>query len=56
MCGTQDKNPRDLLMHLHYWHHLAIKWHNDNMAGKEATFLPEGFTWRTTPEMKTWNE
>ncbi len=51
MCGTQDKNPRDLLMHLHCWHQLIIKFHNDNMSGKPTPFLPEGYTWRTTPEM-----
>ncbi|MDR1114058.1 MAG: ClbS/DfsB family four-helix bundle protein [Candidatus Margulisbacteria bacterium] len=58
MCGTQDKNARDLLMHLHRWHEMVIKWHKDNLAGKEAAFLPQGFTWRTTPELnlKFWHE
>jgi hypothetical protein len=58
MCGAQDKNARDLLMHLHHWHKMLIKWHKDNTAGRAAVFLPEGFTWRTTPALnaKFWQE
>ena len=58
MCGAQDKNPRDLLMHLYNWHLMIIRWHDDNMAGKEVAFLPEGFSWRTTPELNAgfWKE
>jgi len=51
MCGVQDKNARDLLMHLHAWHEMLLKWYGDNVAGKEAPFLPEGFNWKTTPEL-----
>jgi len=51
MCGTQDKNARDLLMHLHAWHEMFLKWYGDNMAGKETPFLPEGFSWKMTPEL-----
>lgn len=58
MCGTQDKNARDVLMHLVRWHEMVIAWHDDNMAGKKTNFLPEGFNWRTTPELnfEFWNE
>ena len=58
MCGVQDKNARDLLMHLHNWHEMLIKWYESNMNGKEATFLPDGFTWKTTPELnfEFWEE
>ena len=51
MCGVQDKNARDLLMHLHEWHKLLIDWHDKNMAGERVSFLPEGFSWKTTPEL-----
>ena len=51
MCGTQDKNARDLLMHLHAWHELLLGWYESNMAGREAAFLPEGYSWKTTPEL-----
>ena len=32
---------------------MLIKWYRDNMGGKETAFLPEGFTWRTTPELNS---
>jgi hypothetical protein len=51
MCGTQDRSVRDLLMHLHSWHEMLIKWYRDNTAGKETAFLPEGFGWRDTPKL-----
>lgn len=58
MCGVQDKNPRDLLMHLHDWHKMLIDWYDSNMNGKEAAFLPEGYSWKTTPELNKefWNK
>lgn len=51
MCGTQDKNARDLVMHLHAWQKMLLEWYEANMAGHEVGFLPEGFTWKTTPEL-----
>lgn len=51
MCGVQDQNARDLLMHLHEWHKMLISWYESNVAGQEVAFLPEGFTWKTTPEL-----
>ena len=51
MCGVQDRSARDLLMHLHAWHEMLLRWYEANMAGKEAPFLPEGFSWKTTPEL-----
>lgn len=51
MCGIQDKNARDLLMHLHEWHKMMIEFHNKNTNGEKATFLPDGFSWKTTPEL-----
>ena len=51
MCGVQDKNARDLLMHLHEWHKMLIEFYDKNMAGEKTSFLPEGFTWKTTPEL-----
>ena len=51
MCGVQDKNVRDLLMHLYEWQRMLILWHDKNMAGRKVAFLPEGFNWRMTPEL-----
>jgi len=51
MCGMQDKNARDLLMHLHDWHEMLVKWYESNMSGNGVAFLPEGFGWRDTPRL-----
>ncbi|MCL1839894.1 ClbS/DfsB family four-helix bundle protein [Candidatus Saccharibacteria bacterium] len=51
MCGVQDLNARDLLMHLHEWHEMFLRWYEDNMSGKDVPFLPEGFSWKMTPEL-----
>ena len=58
MCGTQDRNVRDLLMHLHKWHMMLVRWYEGNMMGEEVNFLPEGFNWKTTPalNMEFWEE
>ena len=51
MCGVQDQNARDLLMHLHEWQKMLIEFHDKNMAGERVAFLPNGFNWKTTPEL-----
>jgi len=51
MCGIQDKNDRDLLMHLHEWHKMVLNWYKSNMEGKKTSFLPEGYTWKSTPKL-----
>ena len=51
MCGAQDKNTRDLLMHLHDWHEMLLDWYRSNMDGVEKSFLPDGYSWKTTPEL-----
>jgi hypothetical protein len=51
MCGTQDRNPRDLLMHLWQWQEMLYLWHNENMKGNATNFLPDGFSWKTTPDL-----
>jgi hypothetical protein len=51
MCGIQDKNTRDLLMHLYEWQKMLIDWHDKNMAGEKVSFLPDGFNWGKTPEL-----
>lgn len=41
----RDRNVRDVLVHLHEWHLLLLTWVESNMAGKDAKFLPQGYTW-----------
>jgi hypothetical protein len=51
MCGIQDKNMRDLLMHLYEWQKMLIDWHDKSMTGEKVPFLPDGFNWGKTPEL-----
>lgn len=48
---SRDRNVRDVLIHLYEWHQLLIKWIDSNMSGKEASFLPEPYNWKTYGEM-----
>lgn len=48
---SRDKNLRDVLIHLHEWHQLLIKWIRSNSEGKKAPFLPEPYNWKTYGEM-----
>lgn len=54
----RDKNIRDVLVHLHEWHHLLINWIKNNEEGKESPFLPEPYSWKTYGKMNIefWNK
>lgn len=43
----RDRCVRDVLVHLHEWHHLLVTWVEANMGGHERAFLPDGYTWTT---------
>jgi len=43
----RDKNVRDVLMHLHEWHGLMLKWIENNKGGIRKPFLMEGYSWKT---------
>lgn len=47
----RDKNIRDILVHLHEWHQLLLKWVTSNQNGDTKSFLPEPYNWKTYPEM-----
>lgn len=47
----RDKNLRDVLMHLHEWHNLLLKWIANNKAGVRKPFLMEGYNWKTYGDM-----
>ena len=47
----RDKNLRDVLVHLHEWHVLLLKWVEANTNGVRVSFLPEGYNWKTYPQM-----
>lgn len=48
---ARDKNVRDVLIHLHEWHNLLLRWVEANLAGEDRTFLPETYTWRNYGRM-----
>lgn len=47
----RDKNLRDVLVHLHEWHNLNLKWVEDNQKGIARPFLMEGYNWKTYGDM-----
>lgn len=48
---ARDKNLRDVLIHLHEWHGLLIRWITANRGGEAASFLPEPYNWKTYGKM-----
>lgn len=47
----RDKNIRDILIHLYEWHQLLLIWVSSNMKGKNTSFLPKPYNWKTYGEM-----
>ena len=47
----RDKNVKDILVHLHEWHTLMLKWVENNRAGSRKPFLMEGYNWKTYGDM-----
>lgn len=43
----RDRCVRDVLVHLHEWHLLLLRWVATNRAGEAAPFLPPPYNWRT---------
>lgn len=53
-AGTMNRNIRDVLMHLHHWHLMMMKWHEVGMRGEKPQIPAPGYTWKTTPELNHW--
>lgn len=49
--GTMNRNIRDVLGHLHYWHLLFLDWYEVGMKGEKPDMPAKGYTWKTTPEL-----
>lgn len=47
----RDQNVKDVLIHLYEWHTLLLKWITSNTKGEKKPFLPDGYNWKTYPEM-----
>ena len=52
--GTMNRNIRDVLTHLHYWHLLFFNWYQVGMSGEKPDMPQKGYTWKTTPELNKW--
>ncbi len=48
---SRDKNVRDVFIHLYEWHQLALRWIEQNQAGKKVNLLPAPYTFKTIAEM-----
>ncbi len=43
-----NKNPRDVLTHLHEWQLMMLDWYKTGMSGKKPNMPAEGYSWKTT--------
>lgn len=46
-----NRNIRDVLAHLHYWHSLLLSWYEQGMKGEKPEMPAAGYTWRTVPDL-----
>lgn len=55
---TLNRNIRDVLGHLHYWHLMMIDWHTQGMKGVRPEMPAKGYTWKMTPALniKIWED
>ena len=49
--GTLNRNPRDVLAHLHHWHTMFLDWYTVGMSGEKPDIPAKGYSWKTTPEL-----
>ena len=56
--GSLNRNIRDVLGHLHYWHLMMIDWHTKGMQGIRPEMPAKGYTWKMTPALnrKIWED
>jgi len=47
----RDRNVRDVLCHLHGWHTMVHRWHDEGCAGGQPAVPGQGYTWRTIPAL-----
>ena len=46
-----EKNLRDIFIHLYEWHQLLLNWVDSNQNGNHKPFLPEPYNWKTYGNM-----
>ena len=56
--GTMNRNVRDILGHLHFWHLMMLEWYEIGMKGEKPEMPAKGYTWKTLPALnkKIWED
>ncbi len=49
--GTLNRDIRDVLGHLHQWHHMMLDWYQQGMKGLKPVMPAEGYSWKDTPKL-----
>ena len=49
--NNRDKNVRDIVMHLHFWHLMMLEWYEKGIRGEKPDMPAKGYTWRTIPAL-----
>jgi len=49
--GTMNRNIRDVIGHLYYWHLLFLNWYEEGMKGGKPKIPKEGYTMKDTPKL-----
>lgn len=48
----RDQNIRDVLIHLHEWHNMVLRWYDEGTnKGLKPVIPREGYTWKTIADM-----
>lgn len=53
---TMNRNPRDVLAHIHAWQLMYLDWHTIGMSGVQPDMPAKGYTWSQSPALnkKIW--
>ena len=56
--GSLNRNIRDVLGHIHFWHLMMIRWYTEGMQGHKPDMPAKGYTWKMTPQLnrKIWED
>lgn len=49
--GTLNRNIRDVIAHLHFWHLMLFDWYEKGLQGIKPDMPAKGYTWKTMPEL-----
>ncbi len=49
--GMLNRNIKDVLACLHYWHLMMVDWYTVGMSGEKPDIPAKGYTWNNLPEL-----